>query len=352
MADKYAVNYDDEKLTNIQNEQVQKEAELTQSYDNMINNSDQYYNAQIEASKEWANKQSEIQQANTDFAIEKIEQQKEQANKDYTKEQKGAYADYAKQTSDYSVNAEQMAEAGLNNTGYSETSKVSMYNTYQNRITTARESYNQAVLNYNNSIKEAQLANNSALAQIAAEALQQQLELSLQGFQYKNTLIQTKQEQLANVSEMYNQRYQQMLSQINDELNRNMQYDTWKAEFDESNKQWQKEFEAQQQQWEKELAIQQQQWEKEYALEKQKYLLSAQQAAASASANSYTVKENTPTQLSATAQDIAKSFGALISNSPTAKVKQKAVDSLVTLRDKNVISTNELYLILDQLGLE
>ena len=31
-----------------------------------------------------------------------------------------------------------------------ESSKVSMYNTYQNRVATARDSYNRAVLNYNN----------------------------------------------------------------------------------------------------------------------------------------------------------------------------------------------------------
>ena len=54
----------------------------------MINNSDRFYQDQINASKEWADKQSEIQQKQNDLAIEKIEQQKDKARKDYEKEQR------------------------------------------------------------------------------------------------------------------------------------------------------------------------------------------------------------------------------------------------------------------------
>jgi len=92
-----------------------------------------------------------------------------------------------------------------------------MYNTYQNRYMSARESYNKAVLNFDNAIKEAQLANNSALATIAYEALQQQLELSLQGFQYKNSLILQKTEAINAMNDRYYQRYQDVLAQINTE---------------------------------------------------------------------------------------------------------------------------------------
>ena len=350
MSDKYAVNYDDEKLTNIQNEQLQKETEIAKNYDNMINNTDQFYNAQIEASKDWANKQNEIQQANTNLAIEKTEQEKQKAQKDYTKEQKGAYSDYTKQTNDYSVNAEKMAELGLNNTGYSENSKVSMYNTYQNRVASARESYNQAVLNYNNAIKEAQLNNNAKLAEIAADALKTQLELGLAGFQYKNTLIQTKQEQLANNSDRYNQRYQQMLAQINDELNRNMQYDTWKSEFDESNRQWEKEMAQQQKQWQEEMKVKKDQWKQEYALKQKEYQLSARKVASSG--NSYAVKETGTSKMSKTAQEINDGFlKAYASTSKSASVKNNFVDNLVKARNKKIITNDEMYQILDNLGI-
>lgn len=212
-----AVNYNDERLQAVTNEKNNALNNLNQSYNSMISNTDSYYQQQVDATKEYAQKQSELQQANTDFAIEKIEQQKQQAQKDYTKEQKGAYTDYQKQINDYGVNAEQMASQGLNNTGYSESSKVGMFNTYQNRVASARESYNKAVLNYNNGIKEAQLQNNSALAEISYNALKTQLELSLQGFQYKNTLLQNQLNSQQSIESLYQTKWQSVLDQINTE---------------------------------------------------------------------------------------------------------------------------------------
>lgn len=185
----YSVDPNDERFAQATDPVDQSKAEYNQLMDGMVEGADSFYNSLKENAQQWADKQSELQQERTDFTIEQIEQEKEQANKDYLKEQSGAYADWQKQSNQYGAAAEKMAAAGLTGTGYSESSKVSMYNTYQNRVATARESYNKAVLNYNNAIKDAQLQNNAALAEIAYNALQQQLELSLQGFQYKNQLI-------------------------------------------------------------------------------------------------------------------------------------------------------------------
>lgn len=217
MATSYDVDYNDARFKQVESD---KNTALTQSnstYDNMINESDKYYQSQIDASKAWADKQTEIQQANTDFAIEKINQEKEQAEKDYKKEQSGAYVDWQKESNKYGANAETKAASGLTNTGYSESSQVSLYNTYQNRVATARDTYNKAVLNYDNAIKDAQLQNNSTLAEIAYEALQNQLELSLSGFQYKNNLVLQKQSASQTIEDTYYNRYQDVLSQINTE---------------------------------------------------------------------------------------------------------------------------------------
>ena len=92
-----------------------------------------------------------------------------------------------------------------------------MYNTYQNRVATAKESYNTAVQNYNNSITQARLQNNAKLAEIAYQALQSQLELSLQGFQYKNQLVLEKANKKTELENQYYQRYQNVLQQINTE---------------------------------------------------------------------------------------------------------------------------------------
>lgn len=212
-----AVDYNDERLVNVENEKNNAINEVTNEYNNMINNSDKFYQKQIEASKDYANKQTEIQNAQTNLAIQEVNQQKDKAQKDYIKEQKGAYTDYQKATNQYGVNAEKLATQGLNSTGYSESTRTNAYNTYQNRYATAKEAYNNAVLNYDNSIKEIRLANNSTLAQIAYEALKTQLELSLEGFQYKNTLIQTKMNAVDAQKDRYHSRYQDVLNQINTE---------------------------------------------------------------------------------------------------------------------------------------
>lgn len=207
----------DERITAIEEDKKAALAESDKTYDSMISESDDYYNAQVNASKEWAETQKKNQQEQTDFAIEQIEQQKDQAKKDYIKEQSGAYVDWQKASNQYGANAEQMASSGLTNTGFSESSQVSMYNTYQNRVASARESYMKAVLNYDNAIKDARLQNNAVLAEIAYQALQKQLELSLQGFQYKNTLVIEKANQRNALDQNYYQRYLGVLDQINTE---------------------------------------------------------------------------------------------------------------------------------------
>lgn len=266
-----AVNYEDERFKAVENEKNEAISNATNEYNNMINQAQGYYQQQIDAQKEWGQKQSEIQQANTDFAIEKIEQQKAQTQKDYVKEQKGAYTDYQKAIDEYGVNAEQRASSGLNNSGYSESSRISAYNTYQNRYASARESYNNALMNYANAIKEAQLANSSALAQIAYQAQQAQLELSLQGFQYKNTLVLQKMDALNAIGDRYHNKYQDVLAQINTEnalaeqvrqYNESLAFQREQAQREQSN--WEKELEFKRQQAQQDQAN----WEKEYALAK------------------------------------------------------------------------------------
>ena len=213
----YDINYDDKRFVTVQSDKSKAIAASDKMYDNMIKESDKYYQAQIDASKQWAEQQKQLQQEQTDFTIEQIEQQKEQETQDYTKEQSGAYVDWQKQSNQYGANAEQMAAQGMVNTGFAESSQVSMYNTYQNRVATARESYKRAILNYDNAIKDARLQNNAALAEIAYNALKEQLELSLQGFQYKNTLVMAKADKRTELDNTYYGRYQDVLKQINTE---------------------------------------------------------------------------------------------------------------------------------------
>lgn len=261
----YTINYDDERFKNVESEKNTALNNINNAYNQMINSSDQFYQAQQDAVNDYKDQQTQLQQQQTDFAIQQVEQQKELANKDYIKEQKGAYVDWQKQSNQYGANAEQMAAQGLTTTGFSESSQVSMFNTYQNRVTTAREVYNQAIQNFDNAIQEARLANNSKLAEIAYNALQQSLQLSLEGFQYKNTLILDQINKQQETEDRYYSRWQDVQSQINTEnalAEQIRQFNDQIAYYKERDA---KEYELEI----KKLEEQKRQWEKEYALAKQ-----------------------------------------------------------------------------------
>lgn len=239
----YKVDENDPRLTGINTE---KNTELTKSdslYDDQIKGVDTYTDKQINALDSWEKEQIKNQNAQTDFAIDKIEQNRDNARKDYLKEQSGAYVDWQKQSSKHGANAEAMAARGMGATGYSESSQVSMYNTYQNRVATAREAFIRADTEFQNDITAAKLANSSALAQIAFETLQKKLEVSLAGFQYKNTLIQAKAQARRDISQDYWSRYNAMYGNIHQEnvLNENVRQ--YEKNFAEDQRQFNKSLE-------------------------------------------------------------------------------------------------------------
>ena len=281
----YSVNYDDKRFTDVENEKQEALTEVEKTYGDMINDTDKYYQAQIDASKQWAETQGQIQNEKTDFAIEQIEQQKDKAHSDYVKEQSGAFVDWKKQSNDYGANAEKMASSGLDRTGYSESSQVSMYNTYQNRLTTAREVFSQAVLNYDNAIKDARIQNNAVLAEIAATALQQQTELALQGFQYKNQLIAEQTNKKLEVDNTYWQRYQDVLNQVNTENALKEEVRQFELNYNENVRQFNqsyelqvKEFNEQIRQFNEEIARLKKKDEQEYQLQIKELELKKQEA--------------------------------------------------------------------------
>lgn len=287
----YDINYNDDRFKNVESQKQDALNQVNNTYNNMINQSDKFYQDQIDAANKYADTQKQLQQENTDFLIEKVNQQKEQSKKDYIKEQTGAYVDWRKQSNQYGANAEEMAAKGLQNTGYSESSQVSMYNTYQNRVATARESFNRATLEYDNSIKEAMMANNSKLADIAYNALKTQLELSLQGFQYKNTLLETQINHQRDIDKDYYSRWQNVLSQMNTEnqLKENIrQYETTLAE----NK---RQYDLEMQYKKERDRIADEQWQKEYNLSlASRYSNGGSSRSSSSSSSNKTYEVNTP----------------------------------------------------------
>ena len=253
-----AVNYNDERFQQVEDEKQEQLNQYNQTYDNLIAEREDLTNQQQGLVDQWQQTQSENLDKQFQFQQDLINQQKAETEKAYEKEAKSAYTDYQKEVDRYGVSREQQVANGLGNTGYSESSKVSMYNTYQNRLATARESMDKAYLEFDNAIREAQLTNDVTKAENALTALEQKLNISLEAFNYKDTATQNKLNWQQQINSDYYNRYQNVLNQIN--------YENEQAEairqYNEQMK-----FQQEQLEYQKEQdRIAQQQWEKEYAL--------------------------------------------------------------------------------------
>jgi hypothetical protein len=213
----YKVDYNDPRFAEVKAEEKATTKEYVGNYDKAISQNNKEYDKIINQEAEWAEKQQQLQQERTDFTIDTIEQKQEQAHQDYLKEQSGAYVDWKKQSDRYGVNAEQMAANGLDQSGYSESSQVSMYNTYQNRVAMARESWQRMNMDFENAMTEARLQNSSILAEIAYNSYQKRSEFMIQKLMQNNQLLTAKMDTQLKLKEMYNTRWQSVLQQINTE---------------------------------------------------------------------------------------------------------------------------------------
>ena len=207
----------DKRLTSVYDGMDDEIAETKAMHDDMIAENDATVQKGIDESKAWLENQQDLQNKQLDQQVKEIEQQKEQSQKDYIKEQSGAYVDWQKESSKYGAKEEQLAAAGLTGSGYHESTQVSLYNTYQNRVAVARESFERTKLNYDNAINEAKLQNSSILAEIAFEASKEQLTLTLEGLQYKNSLLLQKASAVQAIEDRYYNKWKDMLDQINTE---------------------------------------------------------------------------------------------------------------------------------------
>ena len=256
-----AVNYDDERFQQVEDERQEQLNQYNQTYDNLVAEREDLTNQQQGLVDQWQQTQNENLDKQLQFQQDLINQQKAETQKAYENEAKSAYTDYQKEVDRYGVSREQQVANGLNNTGYSESSKVSMYNTYQNRLATAKQSMDKAYLEFDNAIREAQLTNDVTKAENALTALEQKLNISLEGFNYKDTATQNKLNWQYQINNTYDNRYQNVLDQIN-----------YENEVAEQIRQYNEQMKLQKEQLEyqkEQDRIAQQQWEKEYALAKQ-----------------------------------------------------------------------------------
>ena len=228
------VNPNDERLLDVKAEGQAAEDASNAAFDSAIANNTTTQTELLDKIDANTAEQKAAQQAQSDLAIQKIEQNKEWAKSDYLKEQKGAYVDWQKQSNPYGVNAEQMAANGLTNTGYSESSQVAMYTAYQNRIATAREAYTRAVVSYDTAIAEAKATNSVALAEIASKALEQSLNIAVQFAMQNNSLLVQKAQQAATIKQNTFTNYMSVYNQLQDEAQHNESMAEQRRQFNAS----------------------------------------------------------------------------------------------------------------------
>lgn len=251
----YDVNYDDKRFKDVENEKQSEMNKYNETYDNLINERNNFTKEQQDMVDRWENTQKDIANKNLEYQKELVEQQRKKAEQAYQKEAKSSYIDYQKEVDKYGVSRENVVNNGLSNSGYAESSKVDMYNTYQNRLGTARKSMQDAGIEFDNAIRQAQLSNDETLAKNALKALQDKLNIALEGFNYKTEQENNRLNWNNTINNNYYNRYKDVESQINYEnetaekirqYNENMAYQKEQQRLE-------------QERWEREMAYQREQ---------------------------------------------------------------------------------------------
>lgn len=200
-----SVTLNEQDLKDLKNENEVVKSEIDNTYNTAINDYMAKNNELIDSSKKWVEEQKRAQEESYGLQQKELENQAAQTEKDYIKEQSAAYKDYQKQSNQYGVEAERQASIGLRNSGYSESSQVSMYTAWQNRVAVARAAMVSADTQFKLAIAQAKAQNDVALAEIAYKGYQEQLSLAIDAMNYKNSLlIQKTSEKRAVDSEYYN----------------------------------------------------------------------------------------------------------------------------------------------------
>lgn len=264
-----SINSANNQLANLESEKQTELDNYNENYNNQLNQYKELQQQQQDYIDKYAEQQKETQQKQTDYNINLINQNKEQAEKDTEKEIKNSYIDYMKQNNQYGGALENLATNGLATSGLAESSKIAIYNTYQNRVGTAKESLSKANQNFDNQIQQALLSNDASLAEIALNQMQQSYQLALSGFEYTSQLNQNKLSFETSLNDRYYTRQSDLQSRIDslygslasinqqqesfalqreqlaeEKAQREREYQQWKQEFAENQRQFNKTYNA------------------------------------------------------------------------------------------------------------
>ena len=212
--------------------------------DMLVNQQNSLLNQQEQKQNDLINQQTQMQ-------VDELNREKEKLDKETQKTTSGLYSSWQKQANQYGAGMEQLAQQGLGNSGYAESTRTSLYNAYQKSVTDTLNNANELKADYDFKITQARQNGSVQQAQAALDLYSQRLQLLTQNYE----LRQNREQYL----------YQQERDRISDQQ--------WQKSFDEQvrqneiENQWrQKEFDYQQQR----DAVADSQWQQQFNLSKKK----------------------------------------------------------------------------------
>ena len=194
-------------------------------------------------------KQNEIINGQTQMQVDELNREKEKLQKETDKTTQGLYASWQKQANQYGAGMEQLASQGLANSGYAETTKTALYNTYQKSVTDTLNNSKDLYADYNFKIQQARQNGSIQQAQSALELYAQRVQLLTQNYE----LRQNREKYL----------YQQERDKVSDSQ--------WQKTFDEQVRQNELENQWRQQQFDYQKqrdAVADSQWQQQFNLSK------------------------------------------------------------------------------------
>lgn len=203
-----------QRVNNIYNEREKALSANNSLYEGLINQAGDMRNQQ----NEFLSQQEAIQNAQLDKNLEvqrtTINQQKEEAGKNKDVETNKALNDYTSYINPYGLKNEQLYSAGLGNSGVSETSKLGAYTTYQNRVATSNNNYQNIIAQYNIAMDEAERDNDAQKAQNALNKLKLQLQNNQDYLSNVASLSEAKLKYANSINASYDEQYNSVYSQI------------------------------------------------------------------------------------------------------------------------------------------
>lgn len=209
-------------------------------------------------------KQTDLINQQTQMQVDELNREKEKIDKDVNKTTQGLYSNWQKQANQYGVEAEQLAQKGLANSGYAETTQTALYNTYQKNVTETLNNSRDLKSDYDFKITQARQNGSVQQAQAALDLYSQKIQLLTQNYELRQNREQY----------LHQKQYQQERDRISDQqwqktfdqqVRQNEIENQWKQKnFDFENQWKQKTFDYQKQR----DAVSDSQWQQQFNLSK------------------------------------------------------------------------------------